>query len=80
MIFMADMFEFMKILKDVSTLAKERNEMLKDSQYAAFALSDEALEEEAMKTASEIFKKKTSIMFQDMYSDAFRKLREIKVR
>ena len=54
--------------------------MLKDSQYTAFALSDEALEEEAMRTASEIYKKKTSVMFQDMYSDAFRKLREIKVR
>lgn len=77
---MVDMFEFMNILKDVSILAKERNEMLKDSQYAAFALSDEALEEEAMRTASEIYKKKTSVMFQDMYSDAFRKLREIKVR
>lgn len=55
---MVDMFEFMNILKDVSILAKERNEMLKDSQYAAFALSDEALEEEAMRTASEIYKKR----------------------
>ena len=77
---MTDMFEFMKILKEVSILTKERNEMLKDSQYAAFALSDEALEEEAMKSASEIYKEKTSVMFQDMYSEAFKKLREIKVR
>ena len=38
-----------RILKEILNREKERNELLKDSAYAAFALSDESVIEEAQK-------------------------------
>ena len=38
-----------RILKEILDREKERNELLKDSAYAAFALSDESVVEEAQK-------------------------------
>lgn len=38
-----------RILKEILDREKQRNELLKDSDYAAFALSDESVVEEAQK-------------------------------
>jgi len=38
-----------RILEDILEREKERNELLKDSAYAQFALSDESVIEEAQK-------------------------------
>ena len=38
-----------RILQEILDREKERNELLKDSAYAAFALSDESIVEEAQK-------------------------------
>ena len=38
-----------RIFKDILDREKQRNELLKDSAYAAFALSDESVVEEAQK-------------------------------
>tara|TARA_R100001463_G_scaffold76547_1_gene130663 strand:- start:12 stop:212 length:201 start_codon:yes stop_codon:yes gene_type:complete len=38
-----------RILKEILNREKQRNELLKDSAYAAFALSDESVVEEAQK-------------------------------
>jgi len=72
--------EYIKILDDVSSVAKERNEMLKDSQYGAFALSDEALQKDVIQTASQIFKEKQSKMWIREWNKAWKKFGQIKFR
>ena len=72
--------EFVKILDDMTKLAKERNEMLKDSQYAAFALSDEGIQKEAMQTASQVYKERQSKAFKEHWNKSWKKFGQIKVR
>ena len=69
---MPDMEEFVNILRDVSALARDRNETLKNSQYVEFALSDEALEKDIIETASEKYKQVSYKKFTDMHNKAFR--------
>ena len=69
---MPDMEEFVNILRDVSALARDRNETLKNSQYVEFALSDEALEKDIIETASKKYKQVSYKKFTDMHNKAFR--------
>tara|TARA_R100000988_G_C3936576_1_gene134086 strand:+ start:166 stop:399 length:234 start_codon:yes stop_codon:yes gene_type:complete len=77
---MPDMEEFVNILRDVSVLARDRNETLKNSQYAEFALSDEALEKDIVKTASEKYKQISYRKFTDMHNKAFKGFKHIEMR
>ena len=77
---MPDMEEFVNILRDVSALARDRNETLKNSQYAEFALSDEALEKDIVKTASEKYKQVSYRKFTDIHNKAFRGFKYIEMR
>ncbi len=67
-----DYYQFSMVLRNVSTLARERNEMLKDSQYANFAFSNDALQKDIIKTAGRIFQEQSSRQYQEMYNRAFR--------
>lgn len=75
-----DMYNFTRLLEEISALARERNEMLKDSQYAEFALSDEAIQKEAMQTASEIFQKGQSEAFQATWNKSWASFSNIRVK
>lgn len=72
--------EYIKILNDVSRVAKERSEMLKDSPYGAFALSDESLQKDVIQTASRIFKERQDKRFQEQWNKAWKKFGQIKFR
>ena len=55
---MIDMDNILKLIQDIVDRENERNEMLKDSVYAEFALSDEAVMVEAMKQADKAIARK----------------------
>ena len=77
---MPDMEEFVNILRDVSALARDRNETLKNSQYVEFALSDEALEKDIIETASEKYKQVSFKKFTDIHNKAFKGFKHIEMR
>lgn len=55
-----------KMFQDIVAIQKERNEMLKDSIYAQFALSDEAVIEEAHKVFDAAFAKSFKKEFKEL--------------
>ena len=72
---MVEMFEFMKILNEVTQLEIDRNEALKNSQYAAFAVSDESVKKNAMHTASKKFKETTTKNFMNHFQSSIIRVR-----
>lgn len=57
---MISMERLTKLFKEIITIQQERNDMLKDSIYAQFALSDEAVMEEAQNIFDQQFVKQFS--------------------
>tara|TARA_R110000744_G_scaffold29611_3_gene70554 strand:- start:307 stop:501 length:195 start_codon:yes stop_codon:yes gene_type:complete len=53
------------LFKEIVTIQQERNEMLKDSIYAEFALSDEQVIEEAQSVFDKEFAKKLTKKIQE---------------
>ena len=54
------------LFKEIVTIQQERNEMLKDSIYAEFALSDEQVIEEAHKAFDSAFAKSFKKEFKEL--------------